>query len=204
MTGRVCAVEVCDRPARTRGMCEAHYRRSLQGWTLDTPIGKPGTTRTHCPQGHEYSDENTAMDRRSRRCRTCTLARQRARREAERANQTHCPQGHEYNAENTRRDQAGRRYCRECSKRRQSTRRANHPAPRKAKPPKSKLPKGWDKPADRDPKRDRERTVDKNTQWVDPGPPLGPELVAAAQALLARHDAQDLAAMLGLDKKEAA
>lgn len=40
-------------------------------------------SKTHCPQGHEYTPENTCMhgpQRRWRRCRTCARAQDRARR----------------------------------------------------------------------------------------------------------------------------
>jgi hypothetical protein len=37
--------------------------------------------KTHCPQGHEYSPENTYRYRSWRRCRACHLAKKRARRE---------------------------------------------------------------------------------------------------------------------------
>lgn len=34
----------------------------------------PWARRTHCPQGHEYTPENTYHVRKGRRCRTCSLA----------------------------------------------------------------------------------------------------------------------------------
>ena len=220
MNGQKCSVEVCDRPAEPHGMCVAHRWRARNGRPLNTPIGDP-VRPDQCRQGHPLTGTNLYFEHRDgrklRRCRACRQAAVRRhrtktratveRRPSTRVPVTHCPRGHEYTVGST-----GNKYCRECRaayqrERRATARAARPPAePRAAKtatpkPPKSKFPKGWDKPADRDPKRDRERTVDKNTQWVDPGPPLGPELVAAAQALLARHDAQDLAAMLGLDKE---
>ncbi len=176
MTGRVCAVEVCDRPVKESGLCGAHYRRHRDGRRMDTPIKVPAGERTHCPQGHEYTEANTARGRgrAGRSCRTCQAARNAARnavRAAARAARPATPPT---------------------------------PAPVKAKPSKSKLPKGWDQPKPVKAAKNGPQTVDKNTQWVDPGPPLTPELVAAAQALLARHGAQDLAPMLGLDEGVAA
>lgn len=39
--------------------------------------------KTHCPQGHEYSAENLYLNRKGhRRCRPCTLAGQRAKKES--------------------------------------------------------------------------------------------------------------------------
>jgi len=37
--------------------------------------GVRNANKTHCPQGHEYSEENTFTDAGSRRCRTCVRAR---------------------------------------------------------------------------------------------------------------------------------
>lgn len=43
--------------------------------------------KTHCPQGHKYTDENTYVNPRgSRECRTCIRERGRARDAAKRAN----------------------------------------------------------------------------------------------------------------------
>ena len=39
--------------------------------------------KTHCPQGHEYTPENTYYDTRGRRCRACILERQKQRRLAD-------------------------------------------------------------------------------------------------------------------------
>ena len=44
-----------------------------------------GRTVTHCPRGHEYTDENTYTTGTSRQCRTCVLASLRARRLQQRA-----------------------------------------------------------------------------------------------------------------------
>lgn len=35
---------------------------------------------THCPSGHEYTDDNTLMDAGKRKCKTCVYARNTARR----------------------------------------------------------------------------------------------------------------------------
>ena len=69
---------------------------------------------THCPKGHEYTEENTyyAPGTGHRQCRTCIKAKNKGN-----ANhlRTHCPQGHPYNEENTYRP-PGRnvRMCRTC------------------------------------------------------------------------------------------
>ncbi|MEC5149167.1 HNH endonuclease [Cryobacterium sp. GrIS_2_6] len=58
------------------------------------------SNKTHCPQGHEYSPENTKMDGGSRICRTCHNQQGRdayvpkVRRDP--MAKTHCPKGHAY------------------------------------------------------------------------------------------------------------
>lgn len=47
--------------------------------TLRSPLGAGGRARrTHCPQGHEYTPENTAVSsKRQRHCKTCKRERTR-------------------------------------------------------------------------------------------------------------------------------
>jgi predicted GIY-YIG superfamily endonuclease len=50
----VCNVEVCDRKAVSKGMCDAHYRRVLRGGgDLTTPIGRPQRPETCTLEGCE-------------------------------------------------------------------------------------------------------------------------------------------------------
>jgi hypothetical protein len=63
--------------ARTSRMCrDEKNQKRLRG-------GGHGT-ETHCPQGHEYTEENTYRRRGGRECKTCVRARNRAAREARR------------------------------------------------------------------------------------------------------------------------
>lgn len=68
--GRVCCEPDCDRGVMALDRCLKHYkalRRREAGVNL-----APGL-RTHCPQNHEYTSENTRIDNRGRRvCRTCS------------------------------------------------------------------------------------------------------------------------------------
>ena len=75
------------------------------------------TKKTHCPQGHEFTSENTYTDPRGyRHCKTCRRERMADRRPegpgagAHNAAKTHCPQGHEYDRVNS----AGSRECLTC------------------------------------------------------------------------------------------
>ena len=71
---------------------------------------RPGS-RGSCPAGHPYEEANTYRYGSRQVCRTCQLARVRARRLA---GPTHCPQGHAYDRANTAYDARGHRRCRAC------------------------------------------------------------------------------------------
>lgn len=65
-------------------------------------------SKTHCKNGHLYTDETTYVSKRGgRECSTCKNDRNRAKR-------THCPSGHEYTSENTRHMKSGGRICVVC------------------------------------------------------------------------------------------
>ena len=75
---------------------------------------------THCPRGHEYTDENTYLIPATghRMCRTCTLEKGAERKTRPHPrDRTHCPQGHTYDEANTA-HVAGRRVCRTCGRER--------------------------------------------------------------------------------------
>lgn len=83
----------------------------------------PHALKTHCPQGHEYSPENTLENRHGRQCRTCSRDRTETRRRERGVTPresiepaTHCRNGHEYSAQNTYvHAGTGKRYCRTCN-----------------------------------------------------------------------------------------
>lgn len=80
----------------------------------------PQASRTHCPKGHPYDEENTYTDPRRgwRQCLACKRDSNRRRaplRRKGRVVKTHCPQGHPYDEDNTVRDvTSGARRCRTC------------------------------------------------------------------------------------------
>lgn len=78
-----------------------------------------------CPQGHEYTADNTywSNDGQWRRCRTCVRERMRVPGALPCGERTRCPQGHEYDEENTYVSKAGTRHCRACDRDRQRARR---------------------------------------------------------------------------------
>lgn len=89
--------------------------------------------KSHCVNGHEFTDENTALYMsgagvRTRYCLVCTRARAKKSMDAQRrkagvpvrGSRTHCGRGHEWTPENTRMrpDRPGQRECRACAKER--------------------------------------------------------------------------------------
>lgn len=91
--------------------------------------------KTHCPQGHEYTPDNTWNYNNSRQCKTCVKARNRAansRRmaariaagEVIRPPKTHCAQGHPYEGDNVGPGMNGSRRCRQCHRDQEARRRA--------------------------------------------------------------------------------
>lgn len=124
---KICATDGCVNPT------EGHRLISTRP-TLST------TTRaTECPNGHQYTKENTRLDSRGWRvCVTChenELERRRQLRRGENPEpgktiadvnraKTHCPQGHEYTPENTY-VSYNHRACRTCKIARSRKRRAD-------------------------------------------------------------------------------
>lgn len=70
----ICRVRHCVNPAHLEAV--THLDNVRRGKS-----GEHGKVKTHCPQGHEYTDSNTVMVQRGRRCRTCQNDRSRLYRE---------------------------------------------------------------------------------------------------------------------------
>ncbi len=66
----LCRVRHCVNPRHLEAVTQAENCRRGD-------CGKHMSDRTHCPRGHEYTDENTRMYKNSRHCRKCN-ARQSA------------------------------------------------------------------------------------------------------------------------------
>lgn len=73
---------------------------------------RPITRPTRCPHGHEYTPENSYIDRHGhRKCRTCVLARMR---KPPRPPRTHCKRGHPWTLGNIYHRTDGYTRCRLC------------------------------------------------------------------------------------------
>ncbi|MFF8482330.1 hypothetical protein [Streptomyces antibioticus] len=78
---------------------------------------------THCPQGHPYNAENTAIKPTgARRCRACAREQDKRRR----AGRTTCHKGHELSGDNVLLCRNGTRKCHICDRARNEARRQNH------------------------------------------------------------------------------
>lgn len=81
-----CSVEDCDRDrVGLQDVCKLHYQRRARTGRLERSTGGEWqAAKTHCPQGHEYTPENTytfPSDRGTkRRCRLCRISQSEATR----------------------------------------------------------------------------------------------------------------------------
>lgn len=86
----LCRVKGCVNPAHLEAVTNSENQRRTRGrrplWGLAAIEAK----RTHCPQGHPYSESNTYRWRRQRRCRECNrLQAQKQRRKGKATCLTH-------------------------------------------------------------------------------------------------------------------
>jgi hypothetical protein len=72
--GASCSHRRCVNPAHLEPVTHAENgRRGKSVWAVNA-------RKTHCPQDHEYSPENTLIERGARVCRTCRREREASRR----------------------------------------------------------------------------------------------------------------------------
>lgn len=124
-----CPHRACVNPAHLEAV--THEENCARG---ESPLAHHAR-KTHCPQGHPYSDLNTYVEGTSRHCKTCHRERERASyRKAngiegillgERFVKSHCKWGHEFTPENTNVYTSPKgvttRQCLACRKRKNNT-----------------------------------------------------------------------------------
>lgn len=76
-------------------------------------VGKINALKTHCPQGHEYNEENTHYWYKNRYCKQCMKKKYKKKGNFN-SKKTHCPKGHEYTEDNIYYGPKGDRSCRKC------------------------------------------------------------------------------------------
>ncbi len=139
-----------DRDGYANRYCKECKRIKAREWRAEKYVPHPKPAPTHCPQGHEYTPENTKLSVRAnggtkRYCRECNRIRAKANRtsnaldpgvKAERAEmrrveavekreaQTHCKRGHEWTDENTYIAPDETWTCRTCKNDRKRARRS--------------------------------------------------------------------------------
>ena len=69
--------------------------------------------KTHCPQGHQYTESNIYRRYGQRYCRACMKARAKTN-QPQNGLKIHCKRGHEFTKENTYITTKGSRSCRQC------------------------------------------------------------------------------------------
>ena len=98
----LCRNSLCVNPAHLEAVSQAENLRRQA----------VANRKTYCPQGHEFTSENTRYEGTHRRCRQCGIDRAKATHAARtdvshtgsgsiQRNKTECPQGHPYNEANT-------------------------------------------------------------------------------------------------------
>jgi hypothetical protein len=103
-------------------LCVVHVRPVTHRENLmeaPTCITAIAASKTHCPQGHEYTVGNIFKRSNRPNDRECLICKNEKRRVPggpglPGSKRMHCPQGHEYNEENTCYS-SGRRKCRACA-----------------------------------------------------------------------------------------
>jgi hypothetical protein len=80
----MCVLHACDNRAciNVEHLFLGTYQDNALDMVAKGRHGKPESKKTHCPQGHAYSEENTWLDkkRNARHCRECMRQRQQLKR----------------------------------------------------------------------------------------------------------------------------
>lgn len=105
----MCEIEGCNKPARSKGLCAAHYQQHRRRERdPETGTRKPGPRPDPTAERSRYNAENPTRKRLGKAPRKTATA-------------THCANGHEFTEGSTYLDPSGRAVCKQC--RRDSQRR---------------------------------------------------------------------------------
>lgn len=119
----LCDNRKCVRPDHLQALSNTDHQKVE---SVDGGVAQRQRDKTHCPRGHEYTEENTYHSAKGRHCRTCK--RERFYEETGRVRpegpptpkgehwrqKTHCPKGHPYEGYNLLLRYDGARVCRAC------------------------------------------------------------------------------------------
>lgn len=118
----LCRNPICCNPSHLEPVTVKE--NTIRGNTFNS--GSHQRVKTHCPKGHEYTRENTRIDKKgSRVCRACHKNSQKNYKTKLAQSKSilvlpkyrdKCPKGHVYSSANTRLTNKGSRACRECEK----------------------------------------------------------------------------------------
>lgn len=108
----LCRVPCCVNPKHLEAVTQRE-----NNMRSPTVVSALNARKTHCPKGHEYSEQNLRRAKYGRMCRIChNEVKRAAYLKTPRSEWTHCRRGHEYTPENTRIQKSGARACKECSR----------------------------------------------------------------------------------------
>lgn len=109
----LCRNRACYNPDHVEPV--THQENMRRSPLLGRHDNRPSREITDCPQGHEYTEENTVWTKKGhRQCRECAKANSKLQYQKRKAARTTCTNGHPWTEEFLAEDKAGRPYCVPC------------------------------------------------------------------------------------------
>lgn len=111
VSGQLKHTTTVDHSCHNRSCCNPSHLRLKSN--VDNATDNGFASRTHCPAGHGYTEDNTYISPNGdRRCRECDRQRRGGLHPV--SSRTHCQRGHPFDETNTYITPAGHRRCRAC------------------------------------------------------------------------------------------